>query len=79
MTIKTDLMIRQERIKEIYDLCVLDSDEHRVLRQQLDSLPNLGIEVVHTLVHRVNMDVAQYWRQRAESAEAWISGEKVGQ
>ena len=72
---KTELQLRNERLAEIKSLCVLeDMDEHRVLLAQIESLSNLGIEVVHTLVRRVNCDLANYWRERADSAEAFIQG-----
>ena len=72
---KTDLQLRVERLSEIHRICELEGEEHRVTRSQLDSLSNLGIEVTHRLVVRARNDLIEYWRQRAESAEMFISGE----
>ena len=54
----TDLQLREQRIREVIDFAGINGDEFLTLRQQLDSLTNLGIEVAHTLVTRVG--AAQY-------------------
>lgn len=71
---KTEWQLRDERVAQIVELCVLDKDEDRVLLSKIDTLSAVGVEVAYTLLHRVNRDLATYWKERAESAEAFIQG-----
>lgn len=75
----TDLQKRTEQLAAILRVCGLEGEEHRVLRQQLDSFSNLQIEVAHRLVMRADNGLAQYWQNRCESAERFITGEEVHQ
>lgn len=75
---RTDLDERKDGIADIIRICGLDGDEHRVSRAQLESLTNLGIQLTRRLVMRADNGLAQYWRERAESAEAFIRNEKGG-
>lgn len=75
MMVKTEWQLRCEQVEDIIRVCGLEGDETRCIRAQLDSLTNLGIQVTHRLVMRADNGLASYWRQRAESAEMWITGE----
>jgi predicted metal-binding transcription factor (methanogenesis marker protein 9) len=52
-TMKTDLQKRTEQIDDIVLLANISDEEYLSLRQQLDSLSNLGINVVHVIVTKI--------------------------
>jgi hypothetical protein len=71
----TDLQKRREQLDDVIRICGLDTDEHRVLRGQLESFSVLAVDVTHQLILRADNGQATYWLERCESAERFIAGE----
>lgn len=50
---KTDLQKRNEQLEDIILMADLGSEEHKTLRQQLESMSFMSIDVMHQVVTRM--------------------------